>query len=490
MRSSDDRQGMNPRQARKRQAAIRKLKDAASTALRKGKLKDARGAYAELEKLDPEEGQWPQRLADTLRRAGDREGEAVALERAADRWADGGFLLKAIATCKRVLELEPKHTRIQQRLAELYASRGHRPKAAETPLSQSIGFETGQPLEEIVLTEVVPTREPLDIDLEDDSSAVEVLLAPDELGLLAALEIDPSVDPAVDPGIDPAADPSVEVRSQIRRALPRVPLFSSLDTGSLRLLIDGTERVQLDEGRTLFEEGDLGDALYVVAEGAVVPVAQSEGGRAKRMAVLEEGSFFAETALLANQPRNASIEALVDSQLLAVDRRILTELLTRDPHVLSTLLEFFRDRLIARLVLTSAFFGPLHPNARRELVASFRFLEVEAGGRLIAQGRPAPALFVLLAGEVEATLRGEGEREDMALATLRAGHVFGEMSILEGGPAVASCVAARKSWVLALGRRHVANLMASHSEMRDAAAALAQQRRAENATLASRLELV
>ncbi|MBW2245581.1 MAG: cyclic nucleotide-binding domain-containing protein [Deltaproteobacteria bacterium] len=76
------------------------------------------------------------------------------------------------------------------------------------------------------------------------------------------------------------------------------------------------------------------------------------------------------------------------------------------------------------------------------------------------------------------------------LATLQAGHVFGEMSILEEVPAVASCVASRKCWVLALARRHVAEQMALHPDVRTAATALAQQRRAENTTLASQLELV
>ncbi|MCP3985027.1 MAG: cyclic nucleotide-binding domain-containing protein [bacterium] len=465
---------MTPRNIRKRQAAVRKLKDNASKALRKGKLKDARDAYEELERIDPEEGQWPQRLADALRRLNDQEGCVQALDRAADRWADGGFLLKAIAACKMVLDLEPEHTRIQARLAELYASRGHRPKGADAPEALSTDLEPGRPLEEIVLTEVVPTREPLELELETDSSAVEVLLTPDELGLPPELEL----------------NPAVEARSEIRRTLPRVPLFSSLNAGSLRLLIDGTERTELREGETLFEEGDLGDALYIVAEGAVVPIARGENGQPKRMAVLEEGAFFGETALLADQPRNASIEALVDTQLLAIDRRILNELLERDPEVLSTLLGFFRDRLMERLALTSAFLGPLDTEARRELLASFRFLEVEEGGRLIAQGRPAPALFVMLAGEIETVKQREDASGPTTLATLQAGHVFGEMSILEDGPAIASCIASRKCWVLALARCHVTERMARHPELRDAAIALAKQRRAENQTLASRLELV
>jgi hypothetical protein len=41
----------------------------------------------------------------------------------ADEYARDGFLLKAIATCKIVLEIDPNHTSVQQRLAELYSNR-------------------------------------------------------------------------------------------------------------------------------------------------------------------------------------------------------------------------------------------------------------------------------------------------------------------------------------------------------------------------------
>ncbi|MAE94281.1 MAG: hypothetical protein CL910_06440 [Deltaproteobacteria bacterium] len=460
--------------AARTRAKVRKLKDKATEALRKGRTEDALAAYAKLEALEPEEGLWPQRAADVHRREGQPEEQTAALERAADRWAEGGFLLKAIAACKMVLELQPSHTSIQERLAELYASRGHTTQRPEEPASGS-GLERGQPLEEIVLTEVVPSHAPEALELDEDSGGfAEIPLDWNHSGWLASedSELPPELE------VDPHA---VYSRAQVEASLPAVPLFSSLDETALRQLIDGVELVSLAEGEMLFDEGDLGDALYVVTEGAVVPIARAEDGQPKRMAVIKEGEFFGETALLANQPRNARIEALVDTTLLAIDRGVMCDLLERDSAVLSQLLVFFRDRLIERLVCTSRFFSALPTQERRALARGFRFLEVEAESVLIPQGETSPALYVLLAGEAEA-LNRDGDEQKL-LANLHAGHVFGEMSILLGDVAVCSCITRRKCWVLALGRKDVLTLMARHAPIHEAAMALAEARKIENARL-------
>lgn len=464
--------------AKRTQKKIRDAKDRASQAVRKNRWKEALAAYAELEALEPGEGQWPGRAADVHRRTGERELEVAALERAADHFTDGGFLLKAIATCKRVLELDPDHTRIQERLTDLYADRGlSDPGITQEANPEGSGLDRGRPLEEIVLTEVVPTEDASDLrPTEESGTFSEVPLDFDYQGSLAGdeSELPPELVLPREP-----AEPAPEARSTARQTLPQVPLFSGLPASALRQLLDGVDLVALSEGERLFEEGDLGDALYVVAEGAVVPIARTEDGASKRLAVLEEGSFFGETALLANQPRNAGIEALVDSRLLAVDRGIVTDLLDRDREFLSRMLGFFRDRLVARLIQTSRFFSPLENAARRELARAFRFLEVEAGSELIRQGAPAPALHVLLAGEVE-VVQARADGSNRALAQLDVGHAFGEMSILQGDAAMASCIATKKCWLLALPRKHILGLLAQHAPLHEAALALAEERRAEN----------
>jgi CRP/FNR family cyclic AMP-dependent transcriptional regulator len=63
-------------------------------------------------------------------------------------------------------------------------------------------------------------------------------------------------------------------------------------------------------------------------------------------------------------------------------------------------------------------------------------LTFKAGDKLIRQGSPAPAFFLIRSGKARV------ERNGLVLATLGEGNVFGEMTVLEGGsPASASVVA-------------------------------------------------
>ena len=87
---------------------------------------------------------------------------------------------------------------------------------------------------------------------------------------------------------DPEAEghPDTPVTS-LRSELANIPLFGDLDPDSLHTLIRNVRVVSLDAGQVLFREGDPANSLYVIVEGAVVPIA--EGGRRRKLAVLERG---------------------------------------------------------------------------------------------------------------------------------------------------------------------------------------------------------
>ncbi len=77
---------------------------------------------------------------------------------------------------------------------------------------------------------------------------------------------------------------------------------------------------------------------------------------------------------------------------------------------------------------------------------------VPAGRTLVRQGLPADTFYVLLEGEADLEVDGN------ARPTLRPGDFFGEISMLDGGPATATVVT-----------RTPARLMVmSHSQFRDA----------------------
>src|SRR5688572_31282929 len=98
---------------------VRKLREAAHTAFHKNKFAEALTRLSELETLQPSEPEWPRRAAECHRALGATSAQIDALGRAAELYAIGGHVVKAIAVCKVILGLDPKHTRTQAQLSEL-----------------------------------------------------------------------------------------------------------------------------------------------------------------------------------------------------------------------------------------------------------------------------------------------------------------------------------------------------------------------------------
>ena len=90
--------------------------------------------------------------------------------------------------------------------------------------------------------------------------------------------------------------------------LRHLSLFVNLTPGELQI-VDGLlhERNYL-EGEVIFDEGEEGQAIYIVAAGDVLICRQGQG-EAGRMAQLGTGTFFGELALLDNSPRSAQARA-------------------------------------------------------------------------------------------------------------------------------------------------------------------------------------
>src|SRR5690348_2546920 len=111
----------------------RKLKEKATEAFAKGKFAKAAEVYADYCAADPKDLQARLRMGDAWAKAGQKEKAIGAYQFAAEGFAKEGFLPRAIAASKLILELDPTHKGVQKMLADLYArktgpSAGSRPK--------------------------------------------------------------------------------------------------------------------------------------------------------------------------------------------------------------------------------------------------------------------------------------------------------------------------------------------------------------------------
>jgi CRP-like cAMP-binding protein len=100
---------------------LRKLRDKATEAFAKGRFSKAAEFYEEYCKAEPKDFQARLRMGDAWAKAGQRDRAISSYQFAAEGFAREGFLPRAIAASKLILELDPAHRGVQQMLADLYA---------------------------------------------------------------------------------------------------------------------------------------------------------------------------------------------------------------------------------------------------------------------------------------------------------------------------------------------------------------------------------
>jgi len=132
--------------------------------------------------------------------------------------------------------------------------------------------------------------------------------------------------------------------SQDVEVLRTIPLFAKIEPSKLKLLAFTSERLEFMEGDELVRQGDVGDAAYIILEGAADVMVDSPGGAVK-VAQLKRNDIIGEIAILCDVPRTATVVAIQDAMLLLIDRRELFPFLRRHPDAAIKLLEVLALRV-------------------------------------------------------------------------------------------------------------------------------------------------
>jgi len=102
------------------------------------------------------------------------------------------------------------------------------------------------------------------------------------------------------------------------------PLFEMLSNQELEGIADLSRPRRFSGGQTIFEEGELGDSVYVIASGEVEIVRRDDSGAQKVLAVLGPPQFFGEMSLIDKEYRSATVRARSDCELLHLTAENLT----------------------------------------------------------------------------------------------------------------------------------------------------------------------
>ena len=114
--------------------------------------------------------------------------------------------------------------------------------------------------------------------------------------------------------------------------LSRIDFLATLRPADRKVLAEHARFLEYGPREAVVRQGEPGDTLYLVARGELAVRVRLENGE-REVARLGRGAFFGEMSLLTGEPRTATVVALSEAALLAVDRVAFSRVFAQNVHV-------------------------------------------------------------------------------------------------------------------------------------------------------------
>ena len=451
------------------------------TCLQKRDYKGALEFFTMLLKKDKKNTQIRLRFADTLVLAGNKNEAVKQLRIVADELADKGFMIRAIAINKKILQIDPRQTEVHEKLAAMTEDR-----SATSNNRQSLAEALTRPDAPIRrASEEPPPVEAPPPPVEAPPPPVEAPPPPVEAAspppvTLPELSLEESMEMefGTSSGILEETPPPAEV------AAPPDEVAAS---GGFDLM-DQTEtpgEVRLDEPPTFEEEPvALGDIVSAPSDdGAIELTIDEPSGEAELELSLDGLETLPSDSpeMVLEVDASSELEETVEPDIPSLEEMELDS----EPELAADMIESLVgalgediDSLIDSIIddVGSSAKGeqdieheaPTHIPLFSDLTTA-EFVDVallltrrvaKAGEVIVNEGDPGDSMFIISTGEVRATINKDGQR--LLIATLRDGDFFGEMAALSGEPRTATVTAVKNTEILELSREHLREVCGRH----------------------------
>jgi CRP-like cAMP-binding protein len=133
---------------------------------------------------------------------------------------------------------------------------------------------------------------------------------------------------------------SIEEEVEILR---RIPLFANIEPAKLKLMCFASERITYEEGQSLFEQGDVGDAAFIIVDGSADVIVT----RDTPMVVAQVGKddIVGEIAILMGIPRTATVTTTSELTALKVTKDLFFRMITDFPEMGVEIMRVLAQRL-------------------------------------------------------------------------------------------------------------------------------------------------
>jgi len=385
----------------------RALREEAAAAVAAGKHKRALAAYLELERIESNDAQWAKRAGETYRRLGNNSNAIEAFERSAERYAQNGFLVQAIAVCKVILQIDPSHAETFRRLAEMNERIGASQTRAASMADNNPALHENPSVAAILgRTTTESSLRPLDDGLSRPRK--------DSDGYRRTQQITPQ--------------PIAVARAKSRPIA--LPLGAALDSMDLKT-----------ELPALYPREDELPGIHVIPIDEEFEATTTHNVARDSMQLLE-----------LEAPGDVIIPEISESTEL--DLSDLEEIPLPQPRVIGA--------AAARALAATPLFAGMPSDALQALVANLQLVSLERGEVLFRAGEPSDALYVIVEGELSVQSPGPPATE---MSRLGPGSFLGEVALMTDQPRSATVVCLLPAELLRIDRHTLSRVLANHGDV-------------------------
>jgi len=246
-----------------------------------------------------------------------------------------------------------------------------------------------------------------------------------------------------------------EQRERLKTTVSGILLFRSLEPEQMSEVIDAMFQKCVEPGQTVITQGDDGDNFYVIDSG-VYDVLVDVKGEEKKVHQFDNRGSFGELALMYNMPRSATVRAVTDGRLWAMDRNSFRRIVLKSAFKKR---KKYEDFLESVTMLQS-----LDRYERMTLADALSPKVFQDGEPIIRQGDDADGIYFVEEGQIRVSISGpDGSEQDLGLREHST--YFGELALIEDKPRTANVYAVGRVKVAFLDRECFERLMGSCLEI-------------------------
>jgi len=250
----------------------------------------------------------------------------------------------------------------------------------------------------------------------------------------------------------PVYEKTPEQMQLLSQVLSQSFLMASLDAPDLQIVVAAMKGpCPLEPGVQIIQEGDDGDVLYVVTEGALDCWKTIDGANTV-VKTCVPGDIFGELALLYSCPRKASVSSREASTVWELDRETFN-------HIVLEGVQRKRNQCTA-VLRKVPLFELMSEGEILNIIDAMKQVTYPAGTVIIQQGDPGEHFFIVYTGMVEAIRTDPADQSTQSFVH-EAGDYFGELALLRNAMRAATVVATTEVCLMSMDRATFKRLMGS-----------------------------